>query len=178
MLMHRLVEKLREEREKTKGHSTLPSNELLSDPIEKASFLGFGEGSYVFDTCIIIGQVTAGKSVTIGPFTMLDGSGGGLTIGEGSEISVGTQIYTHDTLRHAITEGKEPTAYSPTSIGKHCYVGPHCVISKGVSLGDNCVVEASSLVSVSFPANTIIGGIPAKRIGTVELGKEVKLHYD
>lgn len=177
--MEQLINELKAEREKRKECGVFPNNELLSDPADKAAFLGFGEGSYVYDTCIIMGRVTAGKNVTVGPFTLLDGTGGGLTIGEGCEISAGSQIYTHDTLRNALTDGKEPTSHAPTAIGNHCYVGPHCVIAKGVTLGDYCLVEAGSLVSASFPGNTIIGGTPAKKIGVVKLGGETtELIYD
>ncbi len=58
-----------------KYNRVLPFNELVSDRWEKAAFLGFGKGSSIYDSSVVIGDVTVGENVWIGPFTLLDGSG-------------------------------------------------------------------------------------------------------
>ena len=54
----------------------LSVNELFSDRWEKARYLGFGEKSSIYDSALVYGDVTVGKNTWIGPFVILDGSGG------------------------------------------------------------------------------------------------------
>ena len=141
----------------------LPSYELLHDRWEKASYLGFGEGSSVYDSATIFGKIQVGKNTWVGPFTILDGSGG-LKIGSNCSISTGVQIYSHDSVKWAISGGAEKYEYASTEIGNNCYIGPNTIIAKGVSLGNACVVGANSFVNKSFPDGSKIAGNPAKLI--------------
>jgi acetyltransferase-like isoleucine patch superfamily enzyme len=47
------------------------------------------------------------------------------------------------------------------TIGDGCWFGTRAVILKGVELGDRCVVAAGAVVTRSFPAGSVIGGVPA-----------------
>ncbi len=154
----------------------LPSNELLFDRWEKARFVSAGQGSSIYDSCMLLGEVKIGENTWVGPNTLLDGSGGGLFIGDGCQISAGVQIYTHDSVMNALSGGKLPIARQSTSIGNNCYIAPQSVIAKGVSLGDCCVVATMSFVNKSFPARSIIAGTPAKRIGEV-IFTEDNIHF-
>lgn len=78
---------------KEKWDRNLPFADELFDRWERAKFLGFGENSSVYDSCLIIGSVKVGKNTWIGPFTVLDGSGG-LEIGDNCSISSGANIFT------------------------------------------------------------------------------------
>ena len=53
----------------------LPLNELMTDRWEKAAYLGFGKGTSIYDSSLVIGNVKVGENTWIGPFTVLDGSG-------------------------------------------------------------------------------------------------------
>lgn len=55
-----------------------------------------------------------------------------------------------------------------TEIGENCWLGDNVKILSGVVLGSNVVVGANSVVTRSFPANCIIGGIPAKLIKKIQ----------
>lgn len=148
---------------KRAGNRVLPTNELAWDLNEKARFLGFGEGSRVYDSCCVFGEVRAGKNVWVGPFTLLDGAGG-LVIGDNCSIGAGAQIYTHDSMRSSLSGGREPYDYSATTIGSDCYIGPNVIIARGVTLGDRCVVGANSFVNRSFDSDSKIAGNPARAI--------------
>jgi acetyltransferase-like isoleucine patch superfamily enzyme len=141
----------------------LPLNELLTDRWEKANYLGFGEGTSVYDSSIVIGNVEVGKNTWIGPYTILDGSGK-LTIGDFCSISAGVQIYSHDSVEWATTAGEKSYKYEQTIIEDNCYIGPNTIIAKGVKLGKKTTVGANSFVNKSFPKGSKIAGNPARII--------------
>jgi acetyltransferase-like isoleucine patch superfamily enzyme len=141
----------------------LPLNEMFTDRWEKARFLGFGEKTSIYDSAVVTGDISVGKNTWIGPFTILDGSGG-LEIGSNCSISAGVQIYSHDTVKWAISGGNENYKYKKTIIEDNCYIAPNVIISSGVKLGKGCIVGANSFVNKSFPQNSKIAGNPAKVI--------------
>lgn len=148
---------------KEKLNRSVPFADLLFDRWDKAKMLGFGEGTSVYDSAHIFGNVTVGEKTWVGPFTILDGSGN-LSIGNNCSISAGVQIYTHDSVDWAVSGGTAPYIYDATSIGNNCYIGPNSIITKGVSIGDGCIIGANSFVNKSFPTGSKIAGNPAKLI--------------
>lgn len=55
---------------------------------------------------------------------------------------------------------------APISIGKDCFIGCNCLILKGVTIGDGCVIGAGSVVTRNIPAHTVAAGNPARVIKT------------
>lgn len=156
----------------------LPFGELLVDRWEKAQYLGFGKGTSIYDSGIVMGDVQVGRDTWIGPFTLLDGTGGCLSVGNHCDISAGVQIYTHDTVDSCVSGGAAQKAGSRVDIGDNCYIGPMTIIGSGVSIGDGCIVGANSFVSKSFGEHVIIAGNPAREIGRVEInGDKVERIY-
>lgn len=141
----------------------LPVNELFTDRWEKAQFLGFGEKTSIYDSSIVLGNVKVGKNTWIGPFTILDGSGG-LEIGSNCSISAGVQIYSHDSVNWATSGGKKEYEYGSVKIGDNCYIGPNAIISRGITIGSGTVIGANSFVNKSFPDNSRIAGNPATTV--------------
>jgi acetyltransferase-like isoleucine patch superfamily enzyme len=141
----------------------LPFGEYVSDRWEKANFLGFGDGSSIYDSALVFGDVQVGNKVWVGPNTILDGSGGRLSIGDFCHVSAGVQIYTHDTVDVVLQDGDISCA--PVSIGKRCYLGPGAIIAKGVSIGDNVVVGANSFVNKDIPSGVKGYGTPFRVAG-------------
>lgn len=156
----------------------LPLPELIGDRWERASRLGFGEGTSIYDSSHVFGDVRVGRHTWIGPFTLLDGSGG-LEIGDYCSISTGVQIYSHDTVDWAVSGGVIPYEHAPVLVGSRCYIGAQTVVSKGVSIGEGSIVGACSFVRTDLPPGSIAVGVPARVVGSAEFdGERVVRRYD
>jgi serine acetyltransferase len=156
----------------------LPFDEIVSDRWERAKRLGFGDGASIYASAYVYGQVAVGPRTWVGPFTLLDGSGG-LTIGENCSISAGVHLYSHDTVQWALTNGAADTVRSPTTVGDCCFIGPNAIVVQGVTVGNRCVIGAQSFVDRDLPDFSIAIGAPARVVGHVELhGERAELVFD
>lgn len=149
----------------------LPLEELLFDRWERAKSLGFGDGTSVYHSSHIYGEVRVGVGTWIGPFTILDGTGG-LSIGDHCSISAGVQIYSHDTVRWALSGGQAEYERSPVAIGNNCYIGSGAVIAKGVTIGMSSVIGAGSFVNRDIAPYTVAFGVPCRPVGRVEIDSD------
>lgn len=182
LLYGQLSDLYRELRTETfeKHHRMNPFTEDLVDWKERGSFwAGEGKNITIYNSTILIGDVEIGKETWIGPFCSLDG-GGGLRIGEYCSISAGCQIVSHDSVKWALSGGQCKYDYASVEIGNCCFIGTNSVITKGVRIGNNCLIAACSVVTKDVPPFTIVGGVPAKKIGTVVLREDnsVELLFD
>jgi serine acetyltransferase len=157
----------------------LPFDELLFDRWERARSLGFGQGASIYHSALVYGDVRVGPETWIGPFSLLDGTGG-LRIGRNCSISAGVHIYTHDTVKWAVSGGAAEYEYAPVEIGDCCHIGAQTVIAKGIEIGPHSVIGACSYVNRDVGANTIAVGTPCRVIGRVEFGDSgaVELRID
>lgn len=83
-----------------------------------------------------------------------------VVIGDGSVF--GPMSLIMDSDGHGI-DGMEEKR-EPVVIGKHVWVGAYAIILKGVTVGDNAIIGARSVVTRDVEANTIVAGNPARRI--------------
>lgn len=157
----------------------LPLQELLADRWERARRLGFGEGSSIYASAYVYGEVAVGAGTWIGPNVILDGSGG-LAIGSGCDISAGVQVYSHDTVERVLSAGRAEISRAPVTIGDHVHVGAGAIIGRGVTIGHHSVIGASAFVNRDVPPHTVALGVPARPAGRVEIGDDghVSLVYD
>lgn len=144
----------------------LPLEELLSDRWDRARQLGFGEGTSIYASAVVMFDVRVGAGTWIGPWVLLDGRGG-LEIGDTCSLSAGVQIYTHDTVEWALSGGHAEPAVAPVRVGSCTYLGARSTVLAGVTIGDHCVVGAHSLVNRDVEPWTVAFGTPARRQGRV-----------
>lgn len=50
----------------------------------------------------------------------------------------------------------------PITIGHNVWLGAGAIINPGVSIGDHAIVGSGAVVTRDVPANTVVGGVPAK----------------
>lgn len=85
---------------------------------------------------------------------------GGITIGDGALIGHNVVMAT---LNHDQAPEKRSSLHpAPIVIGRNVWVGSNATILPGVIIGDGAIVAAGAVVTKSVPADTIVGGVPAK----------------
>ena len=136
-----------------------------------------GEGTFVADTAVIVGDVTIGRDSSIWFNAVLRGDVNTITIGDRTNIQDGAVIHTlYDGSPHP----------SQTHIGNDVSVGHNAIIHGGIT-GDNCLIGMGAIIldNAEVPAGCIIAagalvlsnaklepdslyaGIPARKIRTV-----------
>ena len=112
-----------------------------------------------------------GKNITIGKNVFIN-SGcrfqdqGGITIGDGALIGHNAVLAT---LNHGIKPTDRSATYpDPIVIGKNVWIGANATVTPGATIGDNAIIAAGAVVAKDVPANTIVGGVPAKVIKTID----------
>lgn len=96
-----------------------------------------------------------------------------IEIGEGTMIGANCNIYGTDFhCADAEARGKQrSTADAPTApikIGKRCWLASNVTVLKGVTIGDDAVVGAMSLVTKDVAPKSVVGGVPAKLIRMIK----------
>lgn len=168
-----------DERLRAEFRRSLPFQDTMFDRWERARRLGFAPDASIYNSAAVFGEVSVGAATWVGPNTLLDGSAGGIKIGAHCSISSGVHIYTHDTVLWALSGGKCQRREAPVSIGDCVYIGSQSVIAAGVTIGSRCVVAANSFVNADVPEGTIVGGTPARKIGSVVgEGEQVRMVFD
>jgi acetyltransferase-like isoleucine patch superfamily enzyme len=154
---------------KAKFNRHVPLGTLLHDRWAVAAEYGFGEGTSVYDECLILGDVRIGEHCWVGPFTVLDGNFASVRIGDYTSIGAGAHIYSHHTIDRTITKGKAPVHAADTVIGEACFIAPKAIVGPGSRIGDHSFVASGSYVQGVFPEYSFIAGNPAKKVGRVEI---------
>ncbi len=116
--------------------------------------------------------INIGDNVGIGEFAYLGGAGG-LQIG--NNCIVGQYFSCHPENHNCDDPDKlirlQGVSRKGIKIGMNCWIGSKVTILDGVNVGDGCVIAAGAVVNKSFPANSVIGGVPAKLIKSRTNGK-------
>ncbi len=108
-----------------------------------------------------------GKNITVGKRVFINSDckfqdQGGIYIGD--DVLIGHAVVLA-TLNHDIDPEKRPQLHpAPIHIGNKVWIGANSTITAGVTIGENSIVAAGAVVTKDVPPNTIVGGVPAKKI--------------
>lgn len=136
---------------------------------------GTGNTVYIGDNCdinntqIIMegknGKIKIGNKTTVAKLLISSLEDEIIDIGEDCMISYDVEIRNTDS--HMIFDKKTNQRINkgkPVKIGNNVWLGMRALILKGTTIGDNSIVAAGSIVTSDVEENTIVSGIPAKKI--------------
>lgn len=116
---------------------------------------------HIGNNAVIMMGASINIGASIGDKTMIDMNavlGGRATVGENCHIGAG-----------AVLAGViEPPSANPVVIEDNVLVGANAVILEGVRVGEGAVVAAGAIVVEDVPAHTVVAGVPAKVIKTID----------
>ncbi len=100
-----------------------------------------------------------------------------ITIGSGTTIAGDVEFVTHDNSVSKVLPNATDL-FGKITIGNNCFVGARSVIMYGVTITDNVIVAAGSVVTKSIhESNVIVAGNPARIISTWEKFAEKSKDY-
>lgn len=112
-----------------------------------------------------------GLNITIGKQTFINmgctfQDWGGIEIGDGCLIGHNCTICTVNHSQNPDHRGD--MTCSAVRIGNKVWIGANVTILPGVSIGDGAIIAAGAVVTKDVEPDTIVGGVPAKRIKKIE----------
>lgn len=92
-----------------------------------------------------------------------------ITIGNHVRVSFDVAFVTHDGGTFVLRD-KHPNVsiYGKIKVGDNVFIGARSIIMPNVTIGNNCIIAAGCIVTREVPDNTVVAGIPAKPICSIE----------
>jgi acetyltransferase-like isoleucine patch superfamily enzyme len=125
-------------------------------------------------------EIRIGKNVEIGnncvlnKSVLLDGRGGKLIIGNNVDIGQETNIWT---LEHNVNDDYHTSNGNNVFIEDYVWIASRVTILPGVIIGKGAVIACNSVVTKNVGSMQIVGGVPAKQIGTRTSELKYNLKY-
>lgn len=105
--------------------------------------------------------ISIGEDTIIGDHAFLDGRAA-LSIGSHTDIASSVMIYNSE---HDLESEGFSARVEPVMIEDYVFIGPRVTILPGVKIGKGAVVAAGAVVTKDVPEFSIVGGVPAVKIG-------------
>ena len=92
-----------------------------------------------------------------------------VSLGDHVSVAAGVRFITHDGGVWVYRQ-REPDIdiFMPVRVGNNVFIGINVMLTPGVTIGDNVIIAAGSLVTSDMPPNSVVGGMPARVIGNVD----------
>lgn len=101
-----------------------------------------------------------------------------ITIGSNCQLTANSKIFTHGGGGAVRQKYPEFDTFGKVTIGDYVYVGNSALIMPGVTIGDNVLIAAGTVVTKSLPSNIVVAGNPAKFICTMDEYIERNIRYN
>lgn len=147
--------------------SSFPSHHIRNFIYSNVCNLRLGKRSVIYFGTEIRSphKISIGEGSVIGDHSILDGRNGiriGSNVVLASNVSIWTEQHDHrDPWFRCNTQ-----QHNPVVIGDRVWIGPNTIILHSVNIGEGAVIAAGAVVTHDIPPYTIVGGVPAKTIGT------------
>lgn len=154
---------------------TMEMNNQYHTPDELRKMMSRLTGKKVDDTFRLFPPFYTdfGKNITIGKNVFIN-SGchfqdqGGIVIGDNTLIGHNVVLAT---INHDLNPlNNRKNHYAPINIASNVWIGANATVLPGVTIGEWAVIAAGAVVTKDVPPYTVVGGVPAKVIKTVENG--------
>lgn len=119
-------------------------------------------------------NIYIGAHSVVNSYTLLDGRGGKVVIGENVDIAREVNIWT---LEHDKNDDNHKTVGGNVIIGDYVWIASRVTILPGVRIGKGAVIATGAVVTKDVPEMCIVGGVPAKIIGQRESKLQYTLNY-
>ena len=106
-------------------------------------------------------NIEIGEDSIIGEDAVLDGRDK-LTIGNHVDIATDVMIYN---AQHDVRDPSFRAIFAPVVIEDYVFIGPRAIILPGITVKRGAVVGAGAVVTKDVEEGSIVGGVPAKKIG-------------
>ena len=148
---------------------TIDKNSVIPILLKNGATIGKNcdiESPLLFHNCNDFTKLTIGDNCHIGKNCFFDLKDT-ITIESNVVNSMQCTILTHFDLGKSDLAVKFPIKQQPTTLRRNCYLGANSTVLMGVTIEENTIVAAGSVVNKNTDPYTIVGGVPAKFIKTI-----------
>lgn len=127
-----------------------------------------GDASFIYRNVFFQGKVVVGKRCCFSDNCLMNGGSEGIRIGDDVMIAPNCVLvaFGHEYQDLEIPMISQPWTYGTIVIEDDVWIGANCTITQGVTLGRGCIVGAGSVVTKDVARHSIVGGVPARVIGS------------
>ena len=163
-----MVDHLRAQATLARFNATGADEEELRDTLLRQLFGHFGEGAMAKPTI----RCDYGYNISVGARTFINYDSvlldcNRITIGAEVQIAPGVHIYTATHPLEAVLRRSGQEYALPVTIGDGVWLGGGAIVCPGVTIGENTVVGAGSVVTRDLQANVVAAGNPCRVLRTL-----------
>ncbi len=123
-----------------------------------------------------LGKIEMGDYVLISPGCRISASD---EIIIGDSVMMANGVYITDSDWHGIYDRvARPKEAHPVHIGNNVWLGDHATVLKGVTIGDNSIIAAKSVITRNVPSNVVMAGNPAQIVKELDVSQSFRTRAD